>query len=233
MSILPTGRAGSRPVERTPVILLEHPDLIAVDKPAGLASIPEREASQVNLVTMLSEERHERLFVVHRLDKEVSGVIVFARTSSAHTFLNGQFSARKVRKLYAALVHGRIAGTAGVVDAPLRQFGSGRVGVDAARGKPCSTEYAVVHRFDAATLLEVSPLTGRRHQIRAHLYSTGHPVVGDLRYGDRAVQSNYPRLMLHARQLSFHSPSGGALVVEAPVPEEFLQILAGFGPEIP
>ncbi len=228
MSVLSIKRGPAVPGGMSPVVLFEDQDLIVVDKPEGIASIPERDASREHLIGMLSGGRQEQLFVVHRLDKEVSGLIIFARNAAAHKFLNDQFERRRVQKSYVALVHGQITGESGRIDAPLRQFGSGRVGVDTSGGKPCVTEYTVTRRFNAVTLLEVKPLTGRRHQIRAHLYSTGHPIVGDLRYGDRKLQSTYSRLMLHAHRLTLTVPSGEPLTVEAPVPEEFLRIIAVF-----
>jgi tRNA pseudouridine32 synthase/23S rRNA pseudouridine746 synthase len=113
----------------------------------------------------------------------------------------------------------------GVVNKPIREFGSGRMGVDEKRGKPSSTEFKVYERLKAYTLVRAYPLTGRRHQIRVHLYTLGHPIVGDLRYGDREAQEKFPRLMLHAMEIEFDLPSGERLKVEAPVPESFEAVL--------
>ncbi|MBM3133558.1 MAG: RNA pseudouridine synthase, partial [Chloroflexi bacterium] len=100
-----------------------------------------------------------------------------------------------------------------------------RMGVDAERGKPSITEFSVVKRVGDCTLVEARPLTGRRHQIRVHFYSIGHPIVGDSRYGDKAIQSLFPRLMLHAQEIEFRLPSGEEALVEAPVPESFRAVL--------
>lgn len=207
-------------------ILFENEDIVVVDKPEGLAAIPERRPQGPSLFERVQAERGERLYVVHRLDKETSGVIVFARNAEAHRRLNRQFETRAVRKVYLALVHGVIAANGGMIDKPLRPFGSGRVAVDNERGKASTTGFQVVRRLKHFTLVEARPQTGRRHQIRVHLYSIGHPTVGDPLYGDKAIQSRYPRLMLHARRLILRLPSDGDLTLEAPVPESFQTVIA-------
>ena len=206
-------------------ILYEDEDIFAVDKPDGLLAVPERRRLDRSLLEMLSAEQGEKLYIVHRIDRETSGVIVFARNAEAHRQLNRQFEARSVEKIYLALVHGVIADDRGEIDKPLRQCGSGRVAVDSRRGKASVTEFRVLERLEAFTLLEVRPHTGRRHQIRVHLYSIGHPVVGDPLYGDKAVQSSYTRLMLHAHRLSLYLPSDERLTLEAPIPESFRRVL--------
>jgi RluA family pseudouridine synthase len=161
------------------------------------------------------------LYVVHRLDKDVSGVLLMAKNAATHKSLNAQFLDKQVKKTYLALTHGVIWDAHGVIDLPIREFGSGRMGADAVRGKPSTTEFQVEKRYDRYTLVKVFPVTGRRHQIRVHFYSLGHPLVGDQRYGDRAMQRLYPRLMLHARRIEVKLPSVGVLAVEAPPPDSF------------
>jgi tRNA pseudouridine32 synthase / 23S rRNA pseudouridine746 synthase len=202
-------------------ILFEDEDVVAVDKPEGLAVIPERRPEAESLLGLLEARRDEKLFVVHRIDKDTSGVVVLARNAQTHRFLNGQFETRQVEKTYLVLVHGSVEPETGTIDVPLRPFGSGRVGVDVQKGKPSVTDFGVVERFDSYTLIEAHPRTGRRHQIRVHLYHLGHPIVGDRLYGDKAVQSQFPRLMLHAQRITLQLPSGPDLSVEAPVPESF------------
>jgi tRNA pseudouridine32 synthase / 23S rRNA pseudouridine746 synthase len=162
--------------------------LLAVSKPEGVAAIPERQGDAACLRAILEAAFAAKLFVVHRLDKEVSGVIVFARDADMHRHLNLQFSERHVRKTYLALVEG-VTPVGGTIAARLREFGSGRMGVDHEGGKPALTRFRLQQRFPAHTLLEVLPDTGRRHQIRVHLYSIGHPIAGDSRYGDRQRQA--------------------------------------------
>jgi RluA family pseudouridine synthase len=203
-------------------VLFEDDDFLAVHKPENIASIPERLGGRDSVVQMLRQRRGEKLFVVHRLDKEVSGVLVFARNAAAHKYLNDKFSSREVRKLYFAIVHGVILEEGGSVNRPLRQFGSGRMGVDD-RGKPAETSFDVEERLRKYTVVQAYPHTGRRHQLRVHLYSIGHPVVGDVRYGDRSLQEKYPRLMLHALSVSFVLPNGERIKIQADPPRSFVE----------
>lgn len=221
--------AGSLPAQAAALlftVLYEDAGVVAVDKPVGLPAISERDPTRPCLVSLLAARLGERLWVVHRLDKEVSGVILFARSAEAHRHLNAEFAARRVRKTYLALAHGRIEVDQGVIDRPVRTFGSGRAGVDDERGKPSRTEFAVLARVADYTLVTARPITGRRHQLRVHFYTLGHPLAGDPRYGDPAVQGRIPRLMLHALRLECRLPDGAPLAVEAPVPDSFTASLA-------
>jgi tRNA pseudouridine32 synthase / 23S rRNA pseudouridine746 synthase len=206
-------------------VLFETDDYIAVDKPEGVVSLAE--AGRGGLPEIIKDLYSGKLYPVHRLDRGASGVIVFAKNAAAHRHLNGEFDRREVRKAYLAVVDGAVASNHGRINAPLREFGSGRMGVDPKRGKPSSTEWKIAERLDGATLLRVQPATGRRHQIRVHLYHIGHPILGDLRYGDRARQERFPRLMLHALSLEFVSPSGESVTIEAPPPPSFEKVIAG------
>jgi tRNA pseudouridine32 synthase/23S rRNA pseudouridine746 synthase len=206
-------------------ILYEDKDILAVNKPEGLVAVPERRRLDQSLFEMLCAERAEKLYIVHRIDRETSGVIVFARNAEMHRQLNWQFETRSVEKMYLALVHGVISEDRGEIDKPLRQFGSGRVAVDDQRGKASLTEFRVLERLEAFTLVDIRPHTGRRHQIRVHFYSMGHSIVGDPLYGDKALQDSYPRLMLHARRLTLDNPPGQRLTLEAPIPESFRRVL--------
>jgi tRNA pseudouridine32 synthase / 23S rRNA pseudouridine746 synthase len=206
-------------------ILYEDSTVIAVNKSEGLASISENDTSIETLHSMLSRISQQKLFVVHRIDKEVSGVILFAKNSKAHKFLNDQFAQRTVRKYYTALVHGIVKEDEGVIDKPIREFGSGRMGIDEKKGKKSLTLYKVLKRFKNYTLLELNPSTGRRHQLRVHLYFINHPIVGDLRYGDYSVQKIFPRLMLHAKSIEIMKNSKEPLFVEAKEPETFCSII--------
>jgi RluA family pseudouridine synthase len=208
-----------------PTILFENDDILAVDKPEGLASIPEGAKGKDCLLSRLASGFPERLYVVHRLDKAASGVILFARNPAAHRHLNKQFDQRSIRKTYLALTHGAIEAASGLIDSPLRQFGSGRMGVDAQRGKPSTTEFQIKERIGSYTLVQAYPLTGRRHQIRVHFYSIGHPIVGDLRYGDKTRQRAFPRLMLHAQEITFRLPAGEEVTISAPVAESFSAVM--------
>ena len=220
----PTQQGGRVPEVHVP-ILFENDDLLAAAKPIDILSVPQ--TGEKGLPDLLRGHFPGKLYTVHRLDRGASGVIVFAKNAEAHRQLNGQFDRREVRKTYLALVDGVPSSNRGQINAPLREFGSGRMGVDPKRGKPATTDWKVAERFDGATLLRVSPATGRRHQIRVHLYHIGHPILGDLRYGDRARQEQYPRLMLHALTLEFVLLSGEPVTVEAAPPPSFKAVLEG------
>lgn len=203
-------------------ILRETASYLVVAKPAGMASIPEAAGDKECLQARLEAMTDGKIWVVHRLDKEVSGIILFARTAEAHRFLNLAFERREVAKIYAAGAHGVIRENAGEIALPLREFGSGRIGVDAEKGKPCLTRWRVRERRADRTLLDMEPHTGRRHQLRAHAYAIGHPLIGDTRYGDRSAQSRWPRLLLHARSLDFPTPEGGRATVDFSPENDFL-----------
>jgi tRNA pseudouridine32 synthase/23S rRNA pseudouridine746 synthase len=205
-----------------PPILYEDDDIIAVDKPAGVASIPERDRAKETVPSLLEKQLGLKAFIVHRLDKEVSGVMLFAKNPETHRYLNEEFFNRNVCKTYCALVHGALTEEKITIDKPIRLFGSGRMGIDEIRGKRSLTRYEVIKRYDDRTLIHAYPLTGRRHQIRVHLYSIGHPIVGDLLYGDMAIQKKYPRLMLHSESIRFKNSKGKEITVESKVPEQLI-----------
>jgi tRNA pseudouridine32 synthase/23S rRNA pseudouridine746 synthase len=205
-------------------ILYESDDYVAVDKPEGLISVGA--AGGGGLPERLAVRHPGRLFPVHRLDRSASGGIVFAKNAAAHRHLNGEFDRRTVAKTYLACVDGVLDVTSGHINAPIREFGSGRMGVDPRRGKPSTTEWKLAERLDDATLLRVHPATGRRHQLRVHLYHIGHPILGDPRYGDRVRQERFPRLMLHALAIGFALPSGERVDIEAAAPPSFEAVLA-------
>jgi RluA family pseudouridine synthase len=201
--------------------IFESDDFIALDKPVGLASIPERNPQNVSLLSVLTAARQQKFYVVHRLDKQVSGVILFAKTPGFHRYLNLQFEHRQVQKTYLAVVHGQLSRD-GRIETPLRRFGSGRMAAaEPGNGKACLTEYDVLDRRPETTLLRVRPLTGRKHQLRAHLFGIGHPIVGDPLYGDKLFQRCFPRLMLHALSIRLALPSGNDIQIETPAPEFF------------
>jgi tRNA pseudouridine32 synthase / 23S rRNA pseudouridine746 synthase len=232
------GGAGDIPVDRLPV-LHEDDDLYAVDKPEGLPVIPERIARGPCALELASAQAGMRLYVVHRLDRDTSGVLLFAKNAAAHRHLNGEFEHRRARKTYAAVAEGRMTTTDGRITAPLRAFGSGRMGVDRRRGKgkPCLTHYRVVGFAGPCTELLAHPVTGRRHQIRVHLYSLGHPIAGDRRYGDpipesgaatggaASIRVEAERLMLHARSLAVRTPAGRPVRITSELPASYLSIL--------
>jgi RluA family pseudouridine synthase len=197
-----------------PRVLYEDAELIAVDKPAGMATAAGGGITEeASLHAWVTRHAGARTFIVHRLDRGTSGVIVFARTADAHRRLSQAFESREVGKRYLAIVEGHVRSANGEIAEPLRTFGSGRVGIDP-QGLAAVTRYRRLERLKDADLIEVEPLTGRRHQIRVHCYAIGHPVLGDTRYGAIRPVGGAPRLMLHAAELAL--PEGLRLTVAPP-----------------
>jgi len=206
-------------------VLYNNENLIAVNKPEGIASITENDTAKVSVHSLLEKKFSKKLFIVHRLDKEVSGVILFAKNAAAHKALNKQFAGRSVKKSYLALVYGIVKENEGVIDKAIREFGSGRIGIDEKGGKASSTNFSVLKRFKDYTLLELNPSTGRRHQLRVHLYSIGHSIVGDLRYGEKTIQKKFLRIMLHAQSIRFALHGGKEIEVRCEAPKSFRDVL--------
>ncbi len=213
-------------------VLHQDDVLLVVNKPAGLATIPEGWAPDAPNLRAILEAGWGRLWVVHRLDKVTSGVIVFARTAEAHRALNRAFETRTVTKTYHALICGRPAWERYVARQPLRS-GVGhakRTVVDARQGAAALTHFRLLKRFAAHALVEASPKTGRTHQIRAHLSALGFPILGDSLYGAPPT-SLIARPALHAFSLSFfHPESGECLTFQAPYPLDFTQALQALHP---
>lgn len=188
-------------------VIYEDESVIVVNKNPGVAVIPGRGIPDPEILCKYLEKScGGKIFPVHRLDRETSGVIIFAKTPQAHRNLCLQFEQRKVSKIYLAAVSGRLSGS-GTVFEPIYQFGSGRMGVDK-RGKKSQTDYVVIQEFNNSTLLKINPLTGRRHQIRVHMYHIGHPVLGDMIYGYPRPVGNVSRLMLHAHTITVRLENG-------------------------
>lgn len=202
-------------------ILHQDGDCVAVMKPAGMASVPEKAGDAACLSARLACQLRQRVYPVHRLDKPVDGVMLYALNAPAHQALCLAFERHQAIKTYLAVVHGRPAADQGVIDLPLRIFGSGRTGVDALRGKASQTRYTVIERGEAFSLLQLQPASGRRHQLRVHLYSLGHPIAGDPDYGPSDRREGHPRLMLTAIGLSLTLPSGHRLDIADQIADAF------------
>lgn len=204
-------------------VVHEDARLIACDKPCGVPVIPGRgPAAGEPLVEAASRHLGGKAYIVHRLDAATSGLVIFGKDPESHRRLCLLFEERRVRKSYRAAVAGTVEKD-GEIDRPLRAYGSGRMGV-APDGKPSRTRYGVLERLQDATLLELFPETGRRHQLRAHLFSIGHPVLGDGLYGHDRPVGGAGRLMLHARTLAFDLD--GPVDLEAPPGPDFESVLS-------
>lgn len=185
--------------------------IVVLDKPAGLASVPAKPPGPRDCLIGRARAVWTDVRLVHRLDRDTSGLMVFARTAAAQRHLGWQFERRQVAKEYLARVAGTVAGDAGRIELPLAADWPNRPRqmVCHARGRPAVTDWEVVAREGSATRLRLRPLTGRSHQLRVHLAAIGHPILGDPLYGDAASAD---RLQLHAAGLGFRHPDGGGWV---------------------
>ena len=223
-------------------ILYEDADVLVVNKPAGLVVHPgagRRHGTLVNALLNylpdLALQEGERPGIVHRLDRDTSGLLLVAKREQARQQLQGQFKRRQVKKVYLALVEGHLEPAQGLIDAP--------IGRDPARrerravvleGRPARTAYHVRGHVDACTLLEAYPETGRTHQIRVHLAAIGHPVVGDWVYGGGKPRLGLRRHFLHAWRLTFALPGTGEQVTyTAPLPADLALVLEALGVAAP
>ena len=189
-------------------ILFEDQSLLAVDKPAGLPVLPDGWEPRAPFLAQILEENYGKIFIVHRLDKVTSGVIVFARDAETHRALNIQFERHEAQKRYHAIVESNPKWEEKVTKFPLRvNVGhKHRTVVDDRNGKPSETRFRMLKRYPAAAWVEASPRTGRTHQIRVHASALGHPLLGDTLYGAEET-SLIARPALHAYSLTFTHPS--------------------------
>jgi len=225
-------------------IIEETEDWIALNKPAGLLSIPDREGKEVSLKAILQDKFGE-IFTVHRLDRDTTGVIIFAKTAEAHRFLSQQFEERTVEKRYLGLVNGIPTDKEGRMESPIGEHPSKR-GMMAIlkKGKPSMTDYEVKEEFGKYALVEFIIHTGRTHQIRVHAQELGHPIVCDELYGDgkpifiSSLKKNFKlskseleerpilsRLGLHAALLSFTDEDGRKYSLEAELPKDMRALI--------
>ncbi|MEK7477296.1 MAG: RNA pseudouridine synthase [Candidatus Coatesbacteria bacterium] len=212
------------PEPTPPSVVFENDRVLAVAKPSGQLVIPGRGLPQgPTLKAQADAHVGTPVFVVHRIDADSSGLVLFAKDAEAHRALNIAFEKRQVAKRYLALVQGAVLADR-TVNRPLKQFGSSRVGV-VRGGRPAITSFRVLERVGNDTLLEVTPETGKRHQIRVHLYAIGHPILGDPLYGEPLPVGGVPRLMLHALALHVDTVPTGQLSLRAEPPEDFVSIV--------
>jgi RluA family pseudouridine synthase len=201
--------------------------LLIINKPAGLPVLPDGWEPDAPYLVKLLEEEHGKIWVVHRLDKITSGVMVFARTPEAHRALNIQFERHEAHKVYHAIVNGTPVWEEHTARHPLRaNVGHNhRTVVDMKQGKRAETHFRVIQREQTWALIEASPKTGRTHQIRVHLSALGHPILGDVLYG--ALPTDLiARPALHAFSLTFNHPSSGKpLTFTAPYPQDIARVL--------
>ncbi len=214
------------PPPGVPAVLHHDRDLVAVDKPAGLLSVPGRGAAGADCAQARVEALLGlRLYAVHRLDMDTSGLLVFATRRKAERALQQQFRERSLAKRYRARVAGQLAPPRGTVAAPLRRLDQHQSGapprsvVDPVGGRLARTDWEVLAQDAESSLVALTPHTGRSHQLRIHMMSLGHAILGDRFYAPAAVRAASPRLLLHAHRLWLAHPySGAPLALSAPLP---------------
>src|SRR3982751_51904 len=224
--------------------IAETDSWIAINKPAGLLSIPDRKGKDVSLKSLL-QEKYGEIFTVHRLDRETSGVILFAKTAETHKLISQQFEEREVQKLYLGLVNGSLVEKEGRIESPIGEHPSKKGLMTVLRkGKPSITDYKVKEEFGNFSVLEFEIHTGRTHQIRVHMRELGHPIVCDALYGDgnavfiSSIKRNFKlaksedeerpilsRLALHAAQLTFTDETGQSYSPEAEMPKDMKALI--------
>jgi 23S rRNA pseudouridine1911/1915/1917 synthase len=242
----PEARPAEAQPEKIPLdILFEDRSLLVVNKPAGLVVHPAAGHEEHTLVNALLHHCKGSLSgiggvarpgIVHRLDKETSGCLVIAKNDEAHLALAEQFSTRKVKKIYHAIVCGELARESGEIRVAIARHPNHRKRMavhDDDSGRAAHTSYRILERLNSATLVEAQIHTGRTHQVRVHFQFLGHPLAGDDTYGSRQnarlkelTHYTAPRVMLHARELSFiHPRTEKPMNFEAPMPKDFLDAL--------
>ena len=220
-------------------IIVETENWVAINKPSGLLSIPDRLGKDISLKVLL-KEKYGDIFTVHRIDRDTSGLIIFAKNETAHKYLSKQFEDRQTKKIYQGLVIGSPAAGSGSIEARIMEHPAlNGTMIIHAKGKEALTDYEVLEDFGVFSFLQFRIHTGRTHQIRVHMKDLGYPIVCDPLYGDgkplllSAVKSKFKlskneleerpilgRLALHAFQLSFTDIDGNIVDLEAPLHKE-------------
>ena len=226
------------------ITIYEDDDLIAVNKAAGMLSVPDREGKEISLKKIL-EEKFGRIFIVHRLDKGTSGIILFAKNEISHRHLSLQFQSGQIKKIYLGLVAGSPEKKQGRIDAPIAEHPvkKGMMVINR-KGKESLTDYKVLEDFHVYSLAEFQIHTGRTHQIRVHASHIGHPIVCDELYGDgkpvllSSFKRNYrlskiemeekpilSRTALHAEKLMIRKTDGESLELKAPLSKDMKALI--------
>lgn len=223
----------------TDSIIHDTADWIALNKPSGLLSIPDRKGTETSLKVML-KEKYGEIYTVHRLDKDTSGLIVFAKNETSHKLLSKQFEDRQTKKIYQGLVIGSLMEKKGSIDSPIAEHPAQNGTMIIHRnGKESLTDYEVLEDFSIFSFAQFQIHTGRTHQIRVHMKDMGNPIVCDPLYGDgkpilvsslkskfklsKDIEEERPilnRLALHSFQLSFTDGDGKLIELEAPLPKD-------------
>ena len=217
------GTRHDRPDDDAGAVPVLHEDerIVVLDKPTGLLSVPGIGPEKADCVASRVAAVCLGARIVHRLDRDTSGVLVMARDAASHRELSRQFHDREVSKVYLAIVAGCPEQDAGRIELPIRKDldDPPRQMIDCEQGRAARTDWRVLERREDRAMLELRPLTGRSHQLRLHLREIGHPILGDDLYAQREQQAMAVRLMLHALSLSIvHPGSAAPMTFEAPCP---------------
>ncbi|MDZ4226236.1 MAG: RluA family pseudouridine synthase [Patescibacteria group bacterium] len=210
-----------------PEIIYEDESIVVIDKPAGIIVHPDGRHDYPALTAWL-EKRYPEFHLVHRIDRETSGVLVVAKNVQAFEFLKSQFQNREIKKTYRAFVYGALKEERGIIDKPVgsARGGSAPRSAKLPRGttRDALTAYRVIKNGANVAYVEVFPKTGRTHQIRVHFSAIQHPIVCDSLYApSRPALLGFARLALHALSLTFRHPSGKTVTFEAPLPPDFVE----------
>jgi 23S rRNA pseudouridine1911/1915/1917 synthase len=223
-----------------PIILEKTDDYIAISKPAGMLTLPDRHDAELESLRGWMQKHFGQIWIIHRLDKDTSGMILFAKNEDAHKYYSKLFESREVKKIYKGIVMGKPLETSGSINTPIAEHpAKNGTMVVYKKGKPCLTDYVVEKSWNQYSLLSFDLHTGRTHQIRVHCKHIGHPIVCDPLYGDgkpvllsgfkkkfklsKEEESERPilnRLGLHSFSLSFLNRQGEAVCIEAPLPKD-------------
>lgn len=230
---------------KDPDIILEHPDFVVINKEAGMLSIPDRFRKELPSLYQILGRKYGKIFIVHRLDRDTSGLILFARNEESHRYLSGLFEKRAIQKTYLGIVQGSLQEAEGTISAPLAEHPTKKgTMVVHAKGKPSVTNFLMVEDFGVYSLVQFRIESGRTHQIRVHAKQLGHPVAADPIYGDGkpVLLSSFKKKFrlskddleerpilsrpgLHAFQLKFSDKEGKEISLEAPLPKDMKALL--------
>lgn len=195
-------------------------DILVLDKPSGLLSVPGRNPALSDSLAARVQKEFPQALMIHRLDKDTSGVVLMSLNRKAHAKIAAQFEARTTEKSYIAVVWGKVSDEDGLIDLPLAidPDHKPRHRVDHENGKPAQTRWQVLEHRENTTRLRLFPLTGRTHQLRVHMKAIGHVILGDEFYADGAALDAADRLLLHAEELAFRHPDGSDVKFTIPCP---------------
>lgn len=208
------------PMEPYISVIHRDADILVLDKPSGLLSVPGRDPALSDSLATRVQKQFPQALMIHRLDKDTSGVVLMSLNRKAHAKIAAQFENRTTEKSYIAVVWGTVADDEGLIDLPLAidPDSKPRHRVDRDNGKPAQTRWQVLERGENTTRLRLFPLTGRTHQLRVHMKAIGHVMLGDEFYADGAALSAADRLLLHAEELAFRHPDGRDVKFTIPCP---------------